>query len=76
MQGIQREVPEDEFDLTGAHKAAGQGRFGLQDVALAEGALVVAVFVDGDWRIRIAPVGVAFGGKADGDTVEGCLLVG
>jgi hypothetical protein len=75
MQRIQGEVPEDELRLAGAHKAGGQGRFGLEDVALAERALVVAVFVDGDGRVRIAPVGVALGCEADGDAVEGLLLI-
>ena len=43
MQGIQREVAEDEPCLACTHKAAGQGWFGLEDVTLAEGATVADI---------------------------------
>ena len=68
MYGGEGHIAEDEFHGAALAKCGQEGRFGLDHVTGAERAFVVAVFVDGDRRVRIAAEGVSLFGKADRDS--------
>jgi len=67
-------ITEDEFHHAVFGEPGQERRFGLDHVAGAEGTFVVAVFVDGDGRVRVAAEGISLCGKTDWDaSVHGRL---